>query len=107
MNLTNRPVTAKTPKRTRSNKPTQAQYKIWAEQKENGCSVDDCRNGYMLETHHCDTGAGKRKDHDKTICLCYYHHRGAEGIHTIGRKEWQRKYGTEQYHMDKDKKRRQ
>lgn len=88
-------------KRTKGNKPTQAQYDIWAEQKLAGCSVDDCKNGVMLETHHCETKAGCQKDHDKTICLCYYHHRGAEGFHTIGRKEWQRKYKTEQYHMMK------
>jgi hypothetical protein len=106
MNLTGRDVVAKNPKRTRSNKPTQAQYAEWEQQKLYGCSVEPCYSNICLETHHCLTGAGGRKDHDKTICLCYYHHRGGEGIHTIGRKEWQRKYGTEQYHMDKDKKRR-
>lgn len=48
-----------------------------------------------LCVHHCDTGAGGRKDHTKVICLCWGHHQGPHGIHTIGRKLWQQKHGTE------------
>lgn len=63
-----------------------------------GCAV--C--GYPLaEIHHCFTGGGGRKNHDHTIGLCYNHHRGKEGIHTIGRKTWQAKYGSEQDLLDK------
>ena len=102
MNLTGQGVYQKGQKRTKG-KPTQAQYAKWEEHKIYGCSVQPCISGVNLETHHCLTGAGGRKDHDKTICLCYYHHRGAEGIHTIGRKEWQRKYGTEQEHLERVK----
>jgi hypothetical protein len=55
--------------------------------------------------HHCETGAGGRKDHDKVLGLCYYHHQGVEGIHTIGREAWQEKYGTEQELMELTEKR--
>ena len=45
--------------------------------------------------HHVDTGMGRRKDHGKVIPLCYNHHQGPEGIHTLGKKEWRRRYGDE------------
>lgn len=51
--------------------------------------------------HHCETGRGGRKDHMKVLPLCYAHHQGDEGIHTLGRKKWQAKYGTEQELMAK------
>lgn len=47
--------------------------------------------------HHAETGGGGRKDHMKVIPLCLRHHQGEDGIHKIGRKAWQKKYGTEQY----------
>jgi len=48
------------------------------------------------EIHHCGTGAGGRKNHDKVIGLCWLHHRGPQGIHFMGRKKWQRIYKTEE-----------
>ena len=47
--------------------------------------------------HHIRTGQGmgQRASHFETIPLCHYHHQGAEGIHTIGTKRWQAKYGYE------------
>jgi hypothetical protein len=50
--------------------------------------------------HHAETGMGGRKDHDKVFPLCFYHHQGEEGIHTLGRKVWQEKYGSEQHWME-------
>ncbi len=38
---------------------------------------------------------GQRNSHYMTIGLCHYHHMGKEGIHTIGRKTWEAKYGRE------------
>jgi len=49
--------------------------------------------------HHCDTGAGGRKDHDKVLPLCHYHHQGDQGLHTLSRPVWEPLYGTEQYLM--------
>ncbi len=82
-----------------SKTPTKAQRKLWDALRELGCIVHAC--GAPPEIHHCETGAGGRKDHDKVIPLCYHHHRGTEGIHTIGRKKWQAKYGTEKELMQK------
>ena len=41
--------------------------------------------------HH--TGMG-RKD-EKMIPLCPYHHQGKMGIHTMGKKTWEERYGTQ------------
>jgi len=29
------------------------------------------------------------------IPLCHYHHQGRMGIHTIGKKMWEERYGTQ------------
>jgi hypothetical protein len=50
--------------------------------------------------HHCETGAGGRKDEDKVLPLCHEHHQGKRGIHTLSRGVWAIYYGTEQYLMD-------
>jgi len=75
-----------------SKAPTKAQRARWAAAVEYGCVI--C--GAPAEIHHCETGMGGRKNHDKFITLCYRHHRGEQGIHTLGRKRWQATYGTEQ-----------
>jgi hypothetical protein len=66
-----------------------------------GCRV--CRNLGLGETpastHHCLTGAGGSRDHWKVLPLCHFHHQGEQGIHTLGRKVWQAKYGTEEQLM--------
>lgn len=77
---------------------TKKQRLRWDAISQLGCIV--C--GYpMVEIHHCFTGGGGRRNHDDTIGLCYNHHRGKEGIHTIGRKPWQAKYGSERELLDK------
>lgn len=73
--------------------PTSAQIKLWREMHEIHCVI--C-GWYETEIHHIETGAGGRKNHDRVIPLCYRHHRGAEGIHFIGRKPWRNQFGTEQ-----------
>ena len=30
------------------------------------------------------------------IPLCHHHHQGGEGIHTLGTKIWEEKYGTQE-----------
>lgn len=84
----------------KTNAPTKKQRKFWEIIRALGCMVAHCKR-WDIEIHHCETGAGGRKDHDKVIPLCHYHHRGACGIHTIGRKVWQDNFGTEQQLMDK------
>jgi hypothetical protein len=77
----------------KSNQPTAKQRKAWEEIRKLGCSVCGESNPQI---HHCFTGGGGRKDHDKIIPLCEYHHVGAMGIHTLGRKKWQAEYGSEE-----------
>ena len=53
--------------------------------------------------HHCGTGAGGRKNHDYTICLCWEHHQGDDGIdgQRISKRAWQEKWATETILFDK------
>lgn len=73
--------------------PTAAQRKMWDKVTGMGCFI--C-GAFEVEIHHAFTGGGGRKDHDKVLPLCYDHHRGAHGIHTLGRKRWVFHYGSEQ-----------
>jgi hypothetical protein len=57
--------------------------------------------GGIASIHHAGTGAGGRKDHSKILPICYAHHQGHEGIHTLGRKAWQNRYGTETELLEK------
>ena len=60
-----------------------------------------CRNqgyyGSPAEIHHLLTGKGigHKNSDDLTIPLCYHHHRGEHGIHTLGKRRWEEKYGLE------------
>ena len=78
---------------------TKAQKARWQRIIDNGCIVDTCENYPCI--HHCETGAGGRKDHDKVIGLCHFHHQGEQGIHTLSRRIWQPMYGTERYLIEK------
>jgi hypothetical protein len=83
--------------RKKRNDPTPAQRKKWERIRAIGCII--CSG--QASIHHCETGMGGRKDHDKVIPLCYAHHQGYIGIHEIGRKLWQEQFGTEQELMEK------
>jgi len=82
---------------TMSNAPTKEQKAKWEKMRALGCVL--C--GATASIHHCGTGMGGRKDHDKVAPLCHEHHQGKQGIHTLGRKRWQQIYGTEQELMAK------
>lgn len=97
MNLTGQPVYQRTSK-PKGNRPTSAQRIHWGKIAKRGCRVRECSQ--PAEIHHCLTGAGGRKDHDKVIGLCAHHHRGQQGIHTLSRKVWEPIYGTEAYHLE-------
>lgn len=71
--------------------PTKKQRERWNKIASLGCAI--C--GGPANIHHALTGAGGRKDHDKVLPLCYYHHQGPHGIHFMGRKKWQSIYGDE------------
>ncbi len=48
-----------------------------------------------VSVHHALTGSGGRRNHMLVLPLCYRHHQGKDGIHTVGRPIWQLAYGTE------------
>lgn len=77
--------------------PTKAQRARWSRIADFGCII--CASPACI--HHAHTGSGGRKNHDIVLPLCHFHHQGAQGIHTLGRKAWQKKYGTEQELLDK------
>lgn len=84
--------------------PSAAQKARYSAIVELGCIVgpnSDCRP--PLTVHHCFTGAGGRKDHWKTICLCWGHHLGPRGIDgkRMSKRAWQVYYGAEQALLDK------
>jgi hypothetical protein len=39
---------------------------------------------------------GEKRDNWKTSPLCYLHHQGTEGIHHLGKKEWERRFITQE-----------
>lgn len=71
--------------------PTRSQKARWEALRAHGCMV--CRQPAAI--HHLFTGMGGRKDHDKVAGLCWNHHQGPEGIHTIGRKAFAKRFMSE------------
>ena len=41
-------------------------------------------------------GMGQKADDMYTLPICLHHHTGAAGIHTIGKRTWEAKYGTQE-----------
>ncbi|MDD4892753.1 MAG: Ref family recombination enhancement nuclease [Candidatus Rickettsiella isopodorum] len=83
-------------------KPTAEQERHHKKLRELGCII--C--GREASIHHCFTGGGGRKDHDKVIPLCPHHHQhGTEQEPSIHpwRKRFEELYGTEQELIDKCK----
>ena len=76
----------------RAKPPTVADRVLWERLRALGCVT--C--GAPASIHHCFTGMGGRKDHRAVLPLCHFHHQGEDGIHTIGRRKWQERHGSEQ-----------
>lgn len=79
--------------------PTKKQRERWSKIASLGCII--CAS--PDEIHHCFTGAGGRKNHDKVIPLCPEHHRGKNGIdgRHLSKRQWQDIYGSEQELLDR------
>jgi hypothetical protein len=75
--------------------PTKAERMFWEALRVLGCIVRGPGCEGATQIHHCGTGGGGGKKHRFVIPLCYGHHVGRAGIHTIGRRTWQAKHGTE------------
>ena len=52
--------------------------------------------GGNVELHHLRTGGRGKGDYSTLIPLCVNHHRGREGIHTLGTKAWERAFDVSQ-----------
>lgn len=83
--------------------PTKKQRERWGQLAALGCMISTSQCAGRITIHHCGTGGGGRKNHDKVIPLCYEHHLGKLGIDGkhIGKKHWQQIYGTEEFLMEK------
>jgi hypothetical protein len=49
-----------------------------------------------VNLHHLRTGGWGKGDYTTLIPLCFRHHQGEDGIHTLGTKAWERKFGVSQ-----------
>jgi hypothetical protein len=60
-----------------------------------GCAILIC--GGIPEIHHNtkNRGYGAKSSNYDIMGLCPHHHRGEEGIHHIGVKTWEAKYGDQ------------
>jgi len=52
--------------------------------------------GGNVTLHHLRTGGWGKGDYRTLIPLCFNHHQGKDGIHTLGTKAWERKFGVTQ-----------
>lgn len=52
--------------------------------------------GFGVQLHHIRTGGWGKGDYKTLIPLCYDHHLGSLGIHTMGTKAWSRAFGNQQ-----------
>lgn len=74
-----------------------------------GCAI--CRRMYGVNTpphlHHQRTGTGAgRRASDLDVCpLCPEHHTGNTGIHGLGRKAFERRYGVTELELIEETKR--
>jgi hypothetical protein len=53
------------------------------------------------EVHHQRSGMGRmRAPYTRTMGLCPTHHRGSEGIHHLGLRVWEARFGSEAEMVD-------
>ena len=78
--------------------PTAAEKRRFSAVVALGCAVSVMHLCSSRKTiHHCFTGAGGRKVHKDTICLCWNMHLGRDGIdgQRLSKRQWQAIYGSE------------
>lgn len=92
----------KTRSRNKLTKQRKTDYDYLSRLAELGCLI--CSSPANI--HHLRTGKGmaQRSDDYHAIPLCHFHHQGNQGIHTLGTKAWQAKYGTELELLEKVRK---
>lgn len=105
MNLCKRPPYQKGSAKKKSREATPAQRRRWEVLRGFGCILTHMGIAHhcagRTTIHHCGTGGGGRKDHDKVVPLCEYMHTGPDGIDRKGgkngysKKTWQQTFSTE------------
>ena len=55
--------------------------------------------GGNVELHHLRSGGWGKGSYKTLIPLCFNHHRGTDGIHTLGTKAWERKFEVSQQEL--------
>lgn len=68
-----------------------------------GCMA--CRKVFGItdsppELHHLRGGGWGKGDYTTLIPLCFEHHRGSVGIHTMGTKAWERAFGPQKEFLE-------
>lgn len=60
------------------------------------------------DAHHPRTGAGagRKNDDEACIALCKEHHQGNTGLHGLGRKAFERRYGVTEAELSESTRRR-
>ena len=80
-----------------SKRPNAAERAYMGRVADLGCVV--CQQ--PAQVHHLTgAGMGLRAAHSEIIPLCMNHHTGNEGIHTIGKRTWQERYGYEREFLE-------
>lgn len=79
---------------------TKAEQKHKAKLAEMSCMICERIHGQHeggnVELHHLRTGGWGKGDFTTLIPLCFSHHMGSEGIHTLGTKAWERRFDVSQ-----------
>ena len=88
---------------------TRAESKRLGRVAELGCAI--CRRigfpGTPAEIHHrrTGTGMGRRASNADVAPLCAFHHRGAEGLHGLGRRAFEALHGVTELELIEETKR--
>ncbi len=61
--------------------------------------IHGAHEGGGVTLHHLRSGGWGKGDYKTLIPLCHFHHQGAEGIHTMGTKAWERHFGVTQQEL--------
>jgi len=75
----------------------QCEHLAWV--KEQPCVV--CGSRDQVAAHHCGIKMGMAKNHMQAIPLCFDHHQGKNGFHTLGRKAFAKRFGSEAELLEK------
>ena len=77
-------------------KPNKEMKRRYGEAVEYGCIL--CKILYGVYTEPCIhhlTGGGMGMKSEDFIPLCHTHHQGSQGLHHLGNRVWEEKYGTQ------------